>query len=359
MLTNTRFHQIFQTNIPVILAPMAGAADCEMAIAVAQAGALGSIACAMLSEAKIRSEVQFFRQACPGSSLNLNFFCHIPEPLTNAQEEIWKKTLSPYYQEFGVDPHQDASYPERQPFDENSCRLMEELKPEIVSFHFGLPNSEFVKRLKKVGCKILSSATTVKEALWLEAHGCDAVIAQGFEAGGHRAMFLTTDLNTQTGTMALVPSIVDRIKIPVIASGGIGDARGIAAAFSLGAIGVQIGSAYLLTTEAKISPAHKAALSSSSGENTAITNLFSGKPARGILNRLMKELGPISQDAPPFPFAGKALAPLKTVSGSGDFTSLWCGQGIALSPRGLSATDLTNLLYREAKALLKINSIGL
>ncbi len=355
MQKNTRFHQIFQTDVPVILAPMAGAADSDMAVAVAKAGALGSIACAMLSDSQIRSEVQIFRQSCPGSPLNLNFFCHTPETMTNTQEETWKKVLSPYYKELGIDPNQEVSFLERKPFDENVCRLMEDLKPEIVSFHFGLPSSNFVQRLKKVGCKILSSATTAEEAMWLESQGCDAVIAHGFEAGGHRGMFLTTDLNTQIGTMALVPSIVDRIQIPVIAAGGIGDGRGIAAAFALGACAVQIGSAYLLTNEAKISPAHRAALDSTSGTDTAITNLFSGKPARGILNRLMKELGPISHSVPPFPFAGKALAPLKAASDSGDFTSLWCGQGIALSPRGMSATKLTTQIYDEAKALLKLD----
>lgn len=351
MQTAVSFKNLLKIDIPILLAPMAGAADSAMAIAVANAGGLGSIACAMLSEEQIRSEVQFFRKSCIGKPLNLNFFCHENVELTKSQEETWLNTLAPYYQEFKVQDGGKVPFPERKPFSENTCKLVEELKPEVVSFHFGLPEKKFVERLKKVGCKIISSATTVDEASWLEINGCDAIIAQGFEAGGHRAMFLTTDVASQIGTMALVPLIVDKVKIPVIAAGGIGDGRGVVAAFALGAVAVQLGSVYLLTSEARISPVHKSILLSKSSEETVLTNLFTGKPARSVKNRIIRELGPISSQTPPFPYAGKALAPLKAVTeklGSKDFMSLWSGQGIQLKREETSAEVLTKEIFIEA-----------
>jgi len=178
------------------------------------------------------------------------------------------------------------------------------------------------------GAKILSSATTVDEARWLEARGVDAIIAQGIEAGGHRGMFLSADLSTQIGTMALVPQIVDAVAVPVIAAGGIGDARGVAAAVALGAAGVQVGTAYLLCPEAGTSAVHRAALQSAAARTTAVTNVFSGRPARSIVNRLVRELGPMNDAVPPFPLAIPALAPLRAKvesEGRGDFSSLWAG----------------------------------
>lgn len=354
MITNDKISRVFNTDIPLILAPMAGAADAAMAIGVAKAGGLGSLACAMLNEQQIRSEVQTFRKACPGKPLNLNFFCHENKEASPSQLKTWTETLDRYYKEFNIDPYEEAPFALRKPFDEAMCALVEELKPEIVSFHFGLPKADFVSRLKNRGCKILSSATTLKEALWLEEHGCDAIIAQGLEAGGHRGMFLTEDIATQVGTIALVPLIADRVKVPVIAAGGIADGRGVVAAFALGASAVQIGSAYLLTHESKISPVHKAVLLSKQSEETTITNLFSGRPARSIVNRLIREIGPMSSKVPPFPYAGKALASLKAVTekaGSGDFMSFWCGQNINLKRGELSAEELTREIFEEAEEL--------
>lgn len=204
-----------------------------------------------------------------------------------------------------------------------------EFRPPVVSFHFGLPSEELLARVKGWGAKILSSATTVEEALWLEARGVDAVIAQGFEAGGHRGNFLTEDLSSQVGTFALIPRIAQAVRVPVIAAGGISDARGVAAAMALGAAGVQVGTAYLLCVEATTSAVHRAALKSAAARLTALTNLFSGRPARGIMNRLMRELGPISAAAPAFPLAASAVAPLRAKAeslGSGDFSPLWAGQ---------------------------------
>ncbi|AGH94458.1 NAD(P)H-dependent flavin oxidoreductase [Pseudobdellovibrio exovorus] len=351
--SNLLFNEMLKLNVPLILAPMAGVADSAMAIAVAHAGGLGSIACALLNEQQIRDEVHAFRDACPDKPLNLNFFCHPTLGMSESQEKVWQQALANYYQEFNLDPKTDpafqAPFVERKPFDENICALLEELQPEVVSFHFGLPHAHLVERLKTVGCKILSSATTLNEAIWLEKNGCDAIIAQGLEAGGHRGMFLSDDLSSQVGTMALLPQIVDRVSVPVIAAGGIADGRGVAAAFALGAAAVQIGTAYLLTNESKISAAYRSVLMSSASEETVLTNLFSGKPARGVVNRLIRELGAISPLAPPFPFAGKALAPLKSATeqkGSGDFISLWCGQNLRRDL--ISAEELTLRIWEEA-----------
>ena len=207
--------------------------------------------------------------------------------------------------------------------------MLAEFKPPVVSFHFGLPAPELVAQVKGWGGKVLSTATTLPEARWLQKHGADAVIAQGLEAGGHRGHFLSDDLSLQAGTMALVPQLVSALEVPVIAAGGIADARGVAAAMALGASGVQVGTAYLLCPEASTRAVHKAALRSDSAQHTALTTLFSGRPARGIVNRLMDELGPLNSAAPAFPLAGGALAPLRAASealGRGDFSPLWAGQ---------------------------------
>jgi nitronate monooxygenase len=335
-----------KTELPLIQAPMAGAQDADMAIAVANAGGLGSIPCAMLSTEEIRNQVAKFRAAAIGKPLNLNFFCHEPPPQPSPKEVGWKKILEPYYKELHVDPTKEVKSVSRAPFDESLCSLVEELKPEFVSFHFGLPKKELLLRVKKVSF-VLSSATTLGEGKYLEDHGCDAVIAQGFEAGGHRALFLTNDLATQMGTMALVPQLVDLLKVPVIASGGISDGRGVRAAFALGASAVQVGTAYLFSHEAKISEFHRKKLLDKNSE-TALTNLFSGKPARGIVNRLMKDLGAMNSAAPEFPGAGAALAPLKEAADANhkaDFSSLWSGQAASLG-KVRSAREITEELGR-------------
>lgn len=345
---------MFNLQLPILLAPMAGAADIKMAIAVANAGGLGSLACAMLSADKIREEVSLFRKACPRKLLNLNFFCHPHIELTTEAQTIWKNILSPYYNELKVPEDTNSPSVQRTPFNEDSCKVVEELKPEVVSFHFGLPHESLLKRVKATGAKIISSATTVAEARYLEQHGCDAIIAQGFEAGGHRGTFLTNDMSTQMGTMALVPLIVDNVKIPVIAAGAISDGRGMAAAMILGASYVQIGTAYLFTHEAKISPLHQTALLSHRVEETALTNVFTGKPARSIVNKLMKEIGPINKGAPPFPNAGTALAPLKATAeknGNDGFQSLWSGQAGGLIKEITGAEELTKKIASESTNL--------
>jgi nitronate monooxygenase len=276
----------------------------------------------------------------------VNFFCHTPPTPSADREAAWRLALAPYYEEYGIDPAAIPAGPGRMPFTAEAADALAEFKPDIVSFHFGLPAPELLARLKTWHATIISSATTVEEARWLEAHGADAIIAQGVEAGGHRGIFLSEDITTQVGTMALLPQIVKAVNVPVIAAGGIGDARGVAAAMALGASAVQLGTAYLLCPETNTTAVHRAALKSEAARHTALTNLFTGRPARGIMNRIMKELGPISAAPPAFPLATSAIAPLRAKAeskGLGDFTSLWCGQN-ASGCREIPAAELTREL---------------
>ena len=353
-----RFMQLAGIDLPILLAPMAGPGTAELAIAVSEAGGLGALPCAMSSAEQIARDLGVIRQRT-AKPFNVNFFCHVrPEP-DAAREASWKARLAPYYQELGLDPDATAAGADRRPFDDAACALVEQHRPAVVSFHFGLPEPRLLARVKAAGALVLSSATTAAEARWLELKGCDAIIAQGYEAGGHRGMFLTDDiaagLATQAGTLALVPQVVDAVAVPVIAAGGITDARGIAAAFALGASAVQVGSAYLHCPEAKLHAGHRAALKVARDDATALTNVYSGRPARGIVNRMMREVGPISADAPAFPRASAASAPLRATAeaaGSVDFTPLWAGQAAGLG-REMPAGELTRRLMSEATALMR------
>mgnify|MGYP001493598966 CR=1 FL=1 len=349
-----RIQELLGIEVPILLAPMAGAASTEMAIAVSEAGGLGALACAMLTVEQVRQTLDAFRQVTP-QPLNLNFFCHRPATPDPERERAWQKRLEPYYQDLGLAPDVPAVKAERAPFDLSMAELVAECRPEVVSFHFGLPASDLLARVKESGAKILSTATTVEEAIWLESHGCDAIIAQGLEAGGHRGMFLTRDPATQIGTMALVPQVADAVKVPVIAAGGIADGRGIAAAFALGAAAVQLGTAYLRCPEATVSALYRQALGSSRDDQTTLTNVFTGRPARSLVNRLVREVGPLSDLVPEFPLAANSLAPLRACAeerGSADFSPLWAGQALHLA-RELPAGELTRRLASEALGLLQ------
>jgi nitronate monooxygenase len=277
---------------------------------------------------------------------NVNFLCHAL-PTVNAEREAkWRAALAPYYAEFGVHVNALSTGPARAPFSQEIADILEEFKPPVVSFHFGLPSAQLLGRVKAWGARILSSATSVEEARWLETNGVDAIIAQGLEAGGHRGMFLSADLATQTGTFALVPQVVRAVRVPVVAAGGIADSTGVKAAMALGAAGVLVGTAYLLCPEATTSAVHRAALKSDAARHTALTNLFSGRPARGIVNRIMREVGPLSVAVPEFPLASTAMAPLRAAAesrGLGDFSPLWSGQN-ASGCREVPAAHLTREL---------------
>jgi len=353
MWPDRRILDLFKTEFPIVLAPMAGIMDADLVIAAAQGGALGSLPCAMISVEKAREQVNIIRQ-CVSAPVNMNFFCHNAVDADPAREAGWKKRLGPYYHELGLDPAMPIDAANRAPFDAAMCALVEELKPEVVSFHFGLPDPALLRRVKAAGCIVISSATIVREAIWLEENGADAIIAQGAEAGGHRGMFLTENIAEQPGTFALVPQVVDAVKVPVIAAGGIADGRGIAAAFALGAAGVQIGSAYLRCPESRVIAPARVALAQACDDSTVITNVMTGRPARGVANRVMREVGPISPDAPAFPHSATALGPLKVAAekqGKVDFTNLWAGQAVRMS-REMPAAELTRALAGAALARL-------
>ena len=353
MWPDRRITELLGIELPIVQAPMAGAQGSALAIAVCQAGGLGSLPCAMLSPDQARAEMGVIRQQTD-RPFNVNFFCHQPPAIDVAREAAWREKFASYYREFGIDAAAIPAGPARAPFDEQYCRLIEEFRPKIVSFHFGLPEKALLARAKATGAVVLSSATTVAEARWLQDRGCDAIIAQGYEAGGHRGIFLSEDTAAQPGTMALVPQVVDAVSVPVLAAGGIADGRGMVAALALGAAGVQIGTAYLLTPEARISAVHRLALQGASDDATTLTNVFTGRPARGLVNRLIRELGPISPAAPHFPLAAGALAPLRAkaeAANSGEFSPLWSGQAASLA-REMGAGDLTRVLASGAETLL-------
>jgi nitronate monooxygenase len=329
-------------ELPIIQAPMAGVQGSALAAAVSNAGGLGSLPCAMLSLEALRAELAALR-ANTDRPFNVNFFCHRRPTPSVQREAAWRAALQPYYREFGIDAATIPDGPGRSPFSAEAADVLEAFEPAVVSFHFGLPAPELVARVKRWGAKILSTATTVDEARWLEAHGADAVIAQGLEAGGHRGLFLSDDLSTQVGTFALLPQVAKAIRVPVIAAGGVADAAGVAAALSLGAVAAQVGTAYLLCPEATTSAVHRAALKSEAARTTAITNLFTGRPARAIVNRFVRERGPIDASVPEFPLATGAVAPLRACAerqGSGDFSPLWAGQN-ASGCREVPAAALT------------------
>lgn len=343
---------LLRIDHPILQAPMAGAQRSALAIAVSEAGGLGAVPCALLRPDEIRDEVAAIRRATP-RPFNLNFFCHRDPPRDPAREAAWLRRLAPFHRELGLDPDDLPAGPTRAPFDAALCDLVEELRPPVVSFHFGLPDPPLLARVLATGATILASATTVDEACWLAARGCHAIIAQGYEAGGHRGIFLDHDLATQIGTLSLVPQVVDAVALPVIAAGGIADARTILAAIQLGASAVQLGTAYLFCPEATLGPAHRQALRAARPGQTTITNVLTGRPARGLVTRLIRELGPLAADAPEFPRAAAPIAPLRAVAeptGNLDYSPLWAGQSVHLG-RELPAGELTRTLIAECHAL--------
>jgi nitronate monooxygenase len=341
-----RFLDLVGVEVPIVQAPMAGAGGVELCVAAIDGGALGSLPCGMLSAEQVRDQVAEVRRLT-NRPFNLNFFCHsMPE---GVDDSAWRALLQPYYAEFAAAAgHGGAT---RLPFDEAMVAVIEESRPRVVSFHFGLPAGALLARIKAAGAVVVGNATTVEEARWLEEHGADAVIAQGFEAGGHAGRFLGSDPAEAMGLFALVPQVVDAVSVPVIAAGGVADARGIAAAFALGAGAVQMGTAYLHTPEARISDAHRARLAEA---HTVFTNLLTGGLARGLRGRLTEELGAVREEAPPYPLASAALAPIRAAAekqGEYGFGPMWAGQGAPLG-QALPAAELTRRLAADALAIM-------
>jgi nitronate monooxygenase len=338
--------ELFGIELPIIQAPMLGIVTTSLIVGVAEAGGLGSLPLSNLRPDEARSIFSEIRRVT-SKPINVNFLCHDAAERNLACEDAWVQCLKPYYAELGLDSEPGSLNIPLPTFGNAHCALLEEITPEVVSFHFGLPPKQLLERVRRTGAKIVSSATTVEEAEWLEEAGCDAIIVQGIEAGGHRGMFLHQKIDAQVGTMALVPQVVDAVKVPVIAAGGIGDPRGVAAAFALGASAVQVGTAFLFCEEANIPPLYRQAVRAARPDQTLITNVFTGRPARVLETRIVRELGPMASNVPAFPLAGVALAPLRAASeprGCTDFMPLWCGQAACLSPE-LSAAKLTRWLF--------------
>lgn len=342
---NGNIKDLLGTELPIIQSPMAGVQDSALTIAVSEAGGLGSLPCGMLSIETMVSEIKLIKEAT-NNPYNLNFFCH-EMPIYNKNKQLtWQNELKPYFSELGVNLENLPNSANRTPFNHDVADAIEPFKPEFISFHFGLPNKKLLVRIKEWGTKVVSSATTVEEALWLESHGVDGIIAQGLEAGGHRGMFLSEDISNQIGMSPLVSQIINKVNIPVIAAGGIGDNQDVKAAILLGANAVQIGTAYLLCSEAKTSRLHRLAIKSAKSKHTELTNIFTGRPARGIVNRAMTELGYINPFAPVFPYASIEMAQLRGYTEKLDsdaFSPLWCGQNTSMC-KDISARELTSLL---------------
>lgn len=334
----TSFFERLALHAPIIQAPMAGVQNHLLAAAVCEAGGLGSVPAAMLSLEDLRAQLQALQATTP-KAYNVNFFCHAPPSPDAARQTAWHKALAPYYLDLSLDTNTIPNGPGRMPFNHAAADVLQDFRPAVVSFHFGLPATDLLARVRSWGSLIVSSATTVAEGLWLQAQGVDALIAQGLEAGGHRGMFLREDLAGQTNTFDLLTAMVRAVQIPVIAAGGLADAASVQHAKVLGASGVQIGTAYLCSDEATTSNLHRSALQALERQ-TALTNVFTGRPARGLINRVMRELGPMSPLAPAFPLATAALTPLRTAAeaiGREDFSPLWAGDSRAPLPSGKAA----------------------
>lgn len=344
-MTTLQQHLQLDCDYPLIQAPMAGVQDSRLALAVADAGGIGSLPCAMLSDDKLQSELVTLQHATD-KPINLNFFCHQSPSVDAEKDSEWRKLLTPYFEKYRIKQSAIKEEVARVPFSDHIADLIEPFTPQLISFHFGLPDPKLLSRVKAWGAKVISTATTVDEAQWLESHGADAVIAQGIEAGGHRGMFLTSDLVDQLPTLDLLKQVVAEVNVPVIAAGAIVDASGVKQCMELGASGVQVGTSFLCAREATTSKAHRKLLLSDPPCETAVTNLFTGRPARGIVNRLMQEIGPMNQAAPEFPLAANAIAPLRKITstfGSTDFMPLWSGTDMS-GCKSTSAGEITETL---------------
>lgn len=335
---------------PIVQAPMVGVSTPELAAAVSNAGALGSIGIGASSTEKAREMIVATR-ALTDKPFNVNVFCHraaVPDP---EREADWLNHLKPIFEEFKAAPPSDLAAPYRS-FNEDRSTLdmLLEERPAVVSFHFGLPPVEWVQALRDAGIVTFGCATTAEEALMVEASGVDAIVAQGAEAGGHRGVFEPEEGDQQLGILPLTRLISASSRVPVIAAGGIMDGQGINAVLELGAAGAQLGTAFILSTESGANEAYREVIKSKRSRDTQITSVISGRPARGISNRIHAEIDPMNAPVvPDYPIAyaaGKALATAATAKGSQEFSAHWAGQGAPLA-REISASELIETLVRE------------
>jgi nitronate monooxygenase len=349
---NNALTELLGISVPIIQAPMAGASTPEMVIAATKAGALGSLGTALQSIEQIQGEVAAVRQQS-NLPFNMNFFAHERPDTTKPTNPAVSKLLSDWHERLGTDTVVSPSEATL-PFNEEMCQLVLDIEPSVVSFHFGLPNQDMVQSLKDSGFVVLSSATSVSEAVWLSDHGVDAVIAQGYEAGGHNGWFLDRGTSDVATTLALVPRIVDAVDVPVVAAGGISDGRGIAAAMMLGAQGVQIGTALLASPECAISEVYKQAILDATGDETTHTKAFSGREARGLVNDYTTTSHHID-DWPDFPTMNAATGPLRKASSEQslpDAVSLWSGQAAGLVTQRQGVQAVIEQMIDQADDLL-------
>ncbi len=351
MWPKTDLTDLFGNEHPIIQAPMAGSTTVELVAAVSNAGGIGSMGYSKTSTEQIRDDVEKIRKLTD-KPFNLNFFAHDTPVNKPDVIESTRERLKPFYSEVGLkEIPQNVSKP-LLTFTEERLELLLEIKPLLVSFHFGLPGFDAIKSLKKAGSRILCSATTTAEAIALEQSGVDIVVAQGWEAGGHRGSFDVNHEDHGVGTLALVPQIVDAVKIPVVAAGGIADGRGIAAAFMLGACGVQMGTAFLSCPEVNVSDAHLEAIRISRDDDTRLTKAFSGRPARARQNNYIESMAAHRLPLPDFPTMYTLSDPLREASNDTlDYRFLLYGQAAALN-REMPAAELVQTLVTEAQNLL-------
>src|SRR5580700_11132190 len=354
----TRVSSRLGIEYPIIQGPLGGLSTQRLTAAVSNFGGLGSFGAHGLSPAAIKDVIAEIR-ALTAKPFAMNLWVSMEdEGARSSNSEAFSRSLGSitgHIQSLGgklpaFTPYTPVTF-------EDQVRVLLDAKVPVFSFIVGIPPHEILDECRRQGIVTIGTATTPDEAIALEQAGVDLVVASGFEAGGHRGSFLRSSEDSLTGTFSLVPQVVDAVSVPVIAAGGVGDARGIVAAFALGAAAAQIGTAYLHCPESQISPLYRRALKGTRDNETAIANVFTGRPARAIVNRFMLEVGPMSDVAPEFPLAAATLAPLRAKSemaGSADFTPFWSGQAARLG-RQLSAEELTKQL--AAEALGKLGSL--
>jgi nitronate monooxygenase len=336
--------------LPIIQAPMAGTSTPAMAAAVSNAGGLGSIGVGGTNAAGAGKMIAELR-AGTNKSFNVNVFCHRPATADAAREGRWIETLRPLFAEFGAEPPTALTEIYKSfVTDDEMLTLLLDTRPAVVSFHFGLPSADRIRALREAGITLLASATSLTEARAIEAAGIDAIVAQGFEAGGHRGMFDPTAHDDRTGTLALTRLLVFETQLPVIAAGGIMDGAGIAAVLTLGAIAAQLGTAFIACPESSADDAYRKLLLSPASEHTTLTTVISGRPARSIVNRFTAFGAHIDPHTlPDYPIvydAGKALNAAAKAKGETGFGAQWAGQAARLA-RAIPAVELMATLKRE------------
>ena len=342
-------------RIPVIQAPMAGVSTPEMAAAVSNAGGLGSLGVGNLDAGAAREMVRAVRALSDGP-FNVNVFCHPPAIPDPEREAAWLSRLGPHFARYGAKPSGGLREIYRSFLvDDAMLDVLVTERPSVVSLHFGLPDADRIRTLKEAGISLLATATNLDEALAAEAAGVDAVVAQGYEAGGHRGTFDPDAPDECLGTMALTRLLVERLSVPVVAAGGIMDGAGVAASLALGASAAQLGTAFLLCPESAADSGYRRALLERPARRTTMTSAISGRPARSLAN-LFTELGDLSprHEVPSYPIAydaGKSLHAAARAVGEFGYGAHWAGQGAALI-RSMTAGELVGVLWRECQEAL-------